>query len=125
MDVEDIRRAADAPETVTIDSRPAYRQYEVLMGRIKAFESSLDKDQEVGMKLADFGRSITLAVTSIEYADPQLLIFHGITADGPATLIQSISKLNFLLQALPKTDPEKPAIVIGFDLSIGDQTEPL
>lgn len=108
-------------EALRRDPHLADYQCEVLMGRIKDFEDSLDDDHEAVLKLTAFGQSITLAVTDIEYSNPYLLVFHGSTDTGPATLIQSVSQLNFLIQAVPKADPKKPARRVGFDLSAGTQ----
>lgn len=88
--------------------------YEVIMERIKEFESGLDCDHEVGLKLASFGQSITMAVTDIGYSNPSTLVFYGLVNGQNATLIQHMSQLNFLLFASKKSDPEKPARRIGF-----------
>ena len=88
--------------------------YEVIMERIKEFEDTLDTDHEVALRLASFGQSITLSVVDIGYSNPSTLVFHGYVGDQPATLIQHMSQLNFLLLAVKKADPEKPPRRIGF-----------
>ena len=88
--------------------------YEIVMEEIRTFEQSLDDDHEVAIKLTSFGQSITLAVTDIGYANPSTLFFYGFVGDQKATLIQHMSQLNFLLLAVRKADPEKPARRIGF-----------
>lgn len=87
---------------------------EIVMKRIAQFEKELDNEHEVGLKLASFGQSITMSVTSIGYSNPSTLVFRGFVGDQPATLIQHISQLNFLLLAVKKADPEKPPRRIGF-----------
>lgn len=99
------------------DLRSADYQYEVLMDRIKEFEENLDDDHEIAVKLASFGQSITLSVTDIGYSNPSIIVFHGYVEGKRATLIQHISQLSFLLVSVPKSDPDKPARRIGFDLS--------
>ena len=47
--------------------RDADYQYEILCNDIKEFENSLNDNQEVALKLASFGQSITLNVTNIGY----------------------------------------------------------
>lgn len=89
--------------------------YEVIIERIKEFEDTLDNDQEVALQLASFGQSITLSVVDIGYSNPSTLVFHGYVGDQPATLIQHMSQLNFLLLAVKKADPEKPPRRIGFE----------
>lgn len=88
--------------------------YEVIMERIKEFEDTLDNDHEVALRLASFGQSITLSVVDIGYSNPSTLVFPGYVGDQPATLIQHMSQLNFLLLAVKKADPEKPPRRIGF-----------
>lgn len=88
--------------------------HELIMEEIRAFEEGLDENHEVAIKLTSFGQSITLAVTDIGYANPSTLFFYGFVGDQQATLIQHMSQLNFLLLAVPKEDPEKPARRIGF-----------
>lgn len=88
--------------------------YEVIIERIKEFEDALDNDHEVALQLASFGQSITLSVVDIGYSNPSTLVFHGYVGDQPATLIQHMSQLNFLLLAVKKANPEKPPRRIGF-----------
>ena len=94
--------------------------YEVIMERIKEFEDTLDEDHEIALRLASFGQSITLSVVDIGYSNPSTLVFHGYVVDQPATLIQHMSQLNFLLLAVKKADPEKPPRRIGFESPIED-----
>ncbi len=93
---------------------------EVIMKRIKQFEDNLDTEHEVAIKLASFGYSVTMSVTDIGYSNPSTLVFRGYVDDQPATLIQHMSQLNFLLLAVKKADPEKPAKKIGFALPTED-----
>lgn len=88
--------------------------YEVIMDRIKEFEQSLDSDHEVAVKLASFGQAVTMTVTGVGYSNPSTLVFYGLVGDQPATLIQHMNQLNFLLLAVKKLDPEKPPRRIGF-----------
>ena len=90
--------------------------YSFIMKEIKNFEETLDDDHEVILKLTSFGQSITLSVTEIGYANPSTLFFYGYIGESPATLIQHISQLNFLLLATKKADPDQPPrrIAIGF-----------
>lgn len=90
------------------------------MERIKEFEDTLDEDHEIALRLASFGQSITLSVVDIGYSNPSTLVFHGYVGDQPATLIQHMSQLNFLLLAVKKADPEKPPRRIGFESPIED-----
>lgn len=92
-------------------------QYEKLIEEIKLFESCLDDEHEVALKLASFGESVTIAVTSIGYYNPSLIVFDGIVDGNKATLIQHVNQLSFLMVAVPKRNPDQPAqrISLGFD----------
>jgi len=104
-----------------IDVEKAFRnyqladyQYEILMEAIKEFESELDDNHEVAVQLAAFGQSIVMQVTDIGYSNPALIHFHGYVNGQKSQLIQHVSQLNFLLMAVPKADPGRPARRIGF-----------
>lgn len=106
---------------IQIPKLPELRDYhladyfhEIIMEEIKAFEGELDDDHEVALMLTSFGQSVTLGVTSIGYANPSTLFFYGYVGEQPATLIQNVSQLNFLLLAVKRVDPEKPPRRIGF-----------
>lgn len=103
------------------DYSKADYSHEVILEQIKGFEDGLDDEHEVAVKLASFGQALTLSVTDIGYSNPSTLIFHGYVGDQPATLIQHMSQLNFLLVAVKKSDPEKPPRRIGF--SVGQEEQ--
>lgn len=116
-----LRLDADTIQALTPrDYSMADYTYEVILDRIKEFEKELDSDHEVGIKLASFGQSITMSVTDIGYSNPSTLVFYGFVGEQPATLIQHVSQLNFLLLAVKKADPEKPPRRIGFALPTED-----
>ena len=120
-----IETAQYAPPPLEVISPRDYNladySYEVILERIKYFEYSLDDEHEVAVKLASFGQALTLSVTDIGYSNPSTLVFHGYVGDQPATLIQHMSQLNFLLVAVKKSDPEKPPRRIGF--SVGQEEQ--
>ena len=89
-------------------------QFELIKKHIVEFESDLDEDHEVGLMLTHFGQSIIMQVTSIGYEKSVLMVFKGFVDNKPATLIQHISQLNFLLMSVPKAEPDKPKRKIGF-----------
>jgi len=89
-------------------------QYEVIMERIKDFEKDLDDEHEVAIQLTSFGKDILLNVTDIGYSNPNTIVFYGFVNGQKATLIQHMSMLSFLLLAVRKPEPEKPARRIGF-----------
>lgn len=112
---------------IPIPEIPELRDYhaadyfrDIIMDELKAFEDELDDDHEVALMLTSFGQSVTLGVTSIGYANPNTLLFYGYVGEQPATLIQNVSQLNFLLLAVKRVDPEKPPRRIGFAVSSED-----
>jgi len=111
-------------ETPNISSARNYYladyKFEVIKKMIKDFEDKLDNEHEVALKLATFGQSILLNVTSIGYVNPSTIVFHGFVDGQPATLIQHMTMLNFLLISAPVQDTSKPPRRIGFFESDGD-----
>ena len=107
----------DFPDIEAIDPdkyKRADYQFKLIKEAMRDFENALDDDHEVGIKLASFGQSILLSVTEIGYANPYTLYFHGFVDDKPATLIQHMNQLNFLLLSVPKSQPGEPPRRIGF-----------
>lgn len=92
-------------------------KYEKIMEEIADFEKALDKDHEIALKLAAFGSSVTMVVTSIGYQNPDMLYFYGFVNGKDAQLIQHVSQLNFLMTSVERKDKTKPARRIGFRLS--------
>ena len=87
--------------------------YEVLKRYIQAFEQSLDDDHVVGIMLTNFGQSVLLQVTEVDYEQPVLMVFKGYVNGREATLIQHINQLNFMLTTIVK-EPDRPKRQIGF-----------
>lgn len=92
-------------------------QFEIIKRYVENFEASLDKEFEVGLMLTNFGQSILMQVTEIGYEKSVLMVFKGIVNGNPATLIQHINQINFMLTAIPRDEPEKPKARIGFRTS--------
>ena len=90
--------------------------YEKVMGEIREFESDLDNDSEIALKLANFGTSTTLLVTDISYQNPELLYFYGYINNKWAEIILNIHQLNFILISVPKKNSDVPPRRIGFVL---------
>ncbi|OKH45938.1 hypothetical protein NIES30_18245 [Phormidium tenue NIES-30] len=88
---------------------------EKLLSRINRFDSGLDGEHEVGVKLVSFGQSVTFHVSNVGYFNPSLILFVGLTEDGnQVELMQHVSQISFLLIALPKLEPDQPKRPIGF-----------
>lgn len=89
-------------------------KYKKIMEEIANFESNLDDDHEVALRLASFGSSITMIVTSISYQNPDMLYFYGFVNGRDAQLIQHVSQLNFLITSVEREDKSTPVRRIGF-----------
>ena len=86
-----------------------------LEAQIRLFESELDADHDVGIRLVNFGSEITFRVTDIGSVEPDLIIFTGKTPAGvPVRLLQHRNQLDFLLTTLERSDPEQPKRPVGF-----------
>lgn len=96
-------------------------KYENIIEEIRNFEEELDSEHEIALKLASFGSSITMNVTSIGYQNPDMLYFYGFVNGKDAQLIQHINQLNFLITSVERTDKSKPARRIGFTISDEDE----
>lgn len=88
-------------------------QFELIKQYIENFEESLDTEYEVGLMLTNFGQSVLMQVAEISYEKSVMLVFKGQVNGRPATLIQHISQLNFLLTSVDKKS-DKPRRKIGF-----------
>ncbi|WP_372603457.1 DUF6173 family protein [Actibacterium sp.] len=108
------------PEAVTrrpVDEKSAAEwAYERLILYIRNFEELLDSEHEVAMGFAGGDVGI-LRIEGVGYFDPDIITFYGSDDDGARTqLIQHVSQLNVLLQAMPKAQDAPEARRIGFRL---------
>lgn len=79
------------------------------------FHKSLDEDLEVGVRLVNFGQTVTFHVDDIGYWNPSLISFRGKNENGESVeLIQHVSQISILLVALKREDMNKPKRPIGF-----------
>jgi len=88
---------------------------EKLIISIRKFDSNLDSDEQVALKLVSFGQSINLLVTHLGYSDPSLIHFYGTSDNGsPMELMQHVSQISFLITSAARKEPNKPKEPIGF-----------
>ena len=107
---EQARAAAEARE-----AQSAAGCVRRLEAQIRLFESELDADHDVGIRLVNFGSEITFQVTDIGSVEPDLIVFTGKTPAGaPVRLIQHRNQLDFLLTTLVRSDPDQPKRPVGF-----------
>lgn len=84
--------------------------------KLRAFEASLNADQETGLHLANYHQALTLHVREVSWIDPALIVFGGVL-DGSghrAEMLQHVSQINLILVALPRENPQAPRSQIGF-----------
>ena len=95
---------------------PAEWAFARLSRLIEEFESRLDKDEEIGVRLVGLPGEGMLQIEDIGFWGPDMILFFGRNADGkPVRLIQHYTQFNVLLGSAPKKRPE-PARRIGFQL---------
>lgn len=82
---------------------------------INAFMAKLAANEEVEVALASFGSQHVIVVSTIQAINPNLIVFYGWEQGRPATLIQHLSQLNFLLVPV-ESEAETPRRKIGFDV---------
>lgn len=106
-------------ESVEVPSAYMYSdtQFEILKKYVSDYEKTLDSEHEVAMILTNFGQTITMQVTHIGYEKYALMVYKGFVNGNPATLIQHVNQINFLLTSIPKPD-DRPKQKIGFDLTV-------
>jgi hypothetical protein len=93
----------------------ASKFYEHLINWINDFDSKLDNEHEVGVRLVNFGQTVVFSLEDMRYCDPSLISFIGHTQEGqPVELIQHIHQINILLMKLPRQYPTEPKKPIGF-----------
>lgn len=81
----------------------ARRYHALLTNRVQSFRSKVGPAHEVGLRLVNLSVNDVFYLDEIHHADPSLLAFCGETLDGqPFEIIQDVTLVNLLLQALPK-----------------------
>ena len=79
--------------------------YERLINWINEFHRSLDDEFEVGVRLVNFGQTVTFHIEDIGYWNPSLISFKGKTEVGePVELIQHVSQISILLMIKNQTN---------------------
>lgn len=92
----------------------AETQFEIIKRYIQDFESKLDPALAVGLLLTNFGREITMNVTEIGFEESVMMVYKGFVNGSPATLLQHMNQISFLLTEIPRPQPETPRTPIGF-----------
>ena len=118
----DINNIFDSVHNLSIPDMPelptqtmwADTQFKIIKRYIEEFENTLDQNHEVGLLLTNFGQSVLMQVNEITYEKSVLMVFKGFVNGKPATLIQHINQLSFLLIKVERDNSEKPKRKIGF-----------
>jgi hypothetical protein len=89
--------------------------YDYLVEWINDFDSKLDQAHEVGVRLVNFGQSITFHLEAMGAQNPSLISFSGKLQDGsPVELIQHVTQISILLMKVPRLNPDEPKVKFGF-----------
>lgn len=89
--------------------------YNRLLIWINDFHKTLDDEYEAGVKLVNFGQTVTFHIEELGYWNPSLISFKGHTEDGePVELIQHVSQISVLLLKMKREYPEEQKRPIGF-----------
>jgi hypothetical protein len=89
--------------------------YDRLINWINKFHKSLDDEFEAGVRLVNFGQSVTFHIEDIGYWNPSLISFSGTTENGePVELIQHVTQISILLMKMKRQEPQQPKRPIGF-----------
>ena len=92
------------PVITTAKSNYASEFYKRLVEWINKYETGLDPEHEVGVRLVSFGREVIFHLTSISYWNPSLIKFEGTLDDGtPVELIQHVTQISILLTKVNRT----------------------
>lgn len=105
------------PLIANVNSNHASEFHKRLTRWINDFDSALDQEHEVGVRLVSFGQSVTFHLESLGYWNPSLILFRGtLEAGEPVELIQHVSQISVLLMKVKRRDPGAPKRKIGFNL---------
>lgn len=89
---------------------------------ITEFDKTIDDSEEVSLKLISFGGESTLSVDGVGAIGKSLVRFTGKYNGRPATIIQNVTQVNFLLYSRPR-NVEQPRRTIGFLDTISEDIE--
>ena len=104
-----------SPLVAVTEANYASEFHKRLVKWINGFDAALDESHEVGARLVSFGEKVIFHLRDINYWNPSLISFVGVTDDGnPVELVQHVSQISILLMKLPRKDSSKPKTPIGF-----------
>ncbi|WP_128751455.1 DUF6173 family protein [Desulfosporosinus sp. HMP52] len=103
------------PQLEWIEQNLASEFCKKIYDQIVEFDSKLDNDKQVAVRLVNFGQSVTFVVNGLGYSNPSLIRFSGTMPNGsPVELIQHVSQISFLLTSSLRDNPTEPKQEIGF-----------
>jgi len=87
-----------------------------ILSQIEDYQKNLSNDEEIGLKLANFGEASEIHIRNINYKNPNIIEFYGKNLNGDdCKLIQHISQLNFLIISLKPIEIEPYRIGFTID----------
>ncbi len=98
----------------------ANTMYDRLMTQVTEFEAGLKADEEIGARLTNFGKELSISIDRLGFHNPHLLVIHGFLPSGErCKLLQHQSQTNILLVAM-KVEGRAPRR-IGFATEGGER----
>lgn len=99
-------------------NNPAEWAFMRLSRLIDDFEKGLNRDEEIGARIAALPGDGTMKIEDVGFWGPDLILFKGQTSDGkPVRLVQHYTQLNVAFQAVVKASERDEPRRIGFQLS--------
>ncbi|MEG1490202.1 DUF6173 family protein [Acinetobacter sp.] len=115
MNIDQLQRQIQAQLVPHVNPNHASEFYKRLVSWINEFHKSLDDEFEAGVRLVNFGQTVTFHIEDIGYWNPSLISFKGQTEAGePVELIQHVTQISILLMKMKRIDPQQPKKPIGF-----------
>jgi len=112
---KEIFEAVQPFEVKNAQANYASEFYKIILETIQDFDSELDNENEVAVRLVSFGQTVTFSVHDLGYYNPSIICFYGTMPDGsPVQLTQHVSQISFLLTSVKRSDPCIPKKPIGF-----------
>ncbi|NTS66831.1 hypothetical protein HRV97_16955 [Sphingomonas sp. HHU CXW] len=103
---------------------PAKWAFERIARQIEKFETDLEPDEEIGLRLVATPDASVMHIDDVGYWGPDMLIFYGNNEHGkPMQLLQHYTQMSVLLTAVPAKEAEPRRIGFHLVQSIKDDAE--
>jgi hypothetical protein len=97
------------------EARSAQQCVEQIHELIEQLEANLPNEVEVVVAVLSAGGETVCRVSTLGYAAPSLIVFHGVDMNGvPMMLVQQVGQINYALRIVQRLKPEEPRRRMGF-----------